>query len=212
MNKPRIKQEEIEAIWKLRREGYSLGEIQKVFPKRSRSTIFRYIKDLILDYHAKETLSAKRGSNTERKEVRIKKAHEDAKKALSGQNREFVIMLAMLYWAEGTKKEFQFINSDGRMIALYLKILRNVVGVSEDRIYPIMRIYSGMNKDVSLDYWSQITGIEKEKFTIRLNDGGLSGKTKYGMCRIEVRKSVNLLHFVLSLVQQVCLENSIMPL
>ena len=95
------------------------------------------------------------------------------------------------------------------MIILWLNILLNIIGISDDRITPVMRIYSGMNKKVCLNYWSKITKFPKSKFVIRFNDGGKSGKTKYGMCRIEVKKSGDLLKLALSVIDEVCREYGI---
>ena len=112
---------------------------------------------------------------------------------LSGNFRELAIAVAMLYWAEGSKRACEFINSDGKMIQTYLFVLRNVLNVPEAFLHPTMRIFSGMNEKKCVSYWSRITKISKRNFTIRLNDGGKRGRTEYGMCRITVRKGQSFL-------------------
>ena len=82
-------------------------------------------------------------------------------------------------------------------------MLKDVFNISEEFIKPIMRVYSGMNRKECLNYWSRITGILKHKFVIRFNDGGAKGGTKYGMCRITVKKGSNVLKLIQSLIDQI---------
>jgi len=110
----------------------------------------------------------------------------------------------MLYWGEGHKKRAcEFTNSDGSMIKFYLNILRKVFEVPEELIKPTIRIFTGMDRLESLAYWSSITGIPEEYFTVRFNDGGTRGKTKYGMCRLTVRKSSQLLKVIHALIDYI---------
>lgn len=110
----------------------------------------------------------------------------------------------MLYWAEGTKKVCDFINSDGRMIKLYLGILREVLKISELNIKPTIRFFSNAEKKNCLNYWSKITGIPKHRFAVRMNDGGTRGRTEYGMCRISLTrgKGSETLKLIHSLIDQ----------
>ena len=108
----------------------------------------------------------------------------------------------MLYWAEGSKKSCDFVNSDGRMINLCINILVKVFNISRDRLTPTIRIFSGMDRRVCLNYWSKITGLPKSRFFVRMNDGGMKSRTKHGMCRIMIRKGSNILKLVNSLIDQ----------
>jgi hypothetical protein len=66
-----------------------------------------------------------------------------------------------------------------------------------------MRIFTGMDWEGCLSYWSKMTSIPKKEFKVRLNDGGTRGKTRYGMCRIGVRKGDCTLKLMHSLIDQV---------
>ncbi len=112
----------------------------------------------------------------------------------------------MLYWGEGTKKVCEFINSDGNMIRCYLSILREMLGITSENVRATMRIFSGMDQNECLRYWSSVTGFPKDKFTVRINDGGTRGKTKYGMCRITVKKGANTLKLIHSLIKRLSNE------
>ena len=174
-----------------------------------KTTVWHHIRDVVVSPKYVTLLKSKRGGSKKRKELNISQANIYSKRILKGNNRELAVIFAMLYWAEGTKKAFQFINSDGRMVALWLKVLRDVIGVSNNQMNLIIRIYTGMDKKLCLAYWSKITGFHKSKFIVRLNDGGKSGKVKHGMCRIEVKKSGNFLKLVLSMIDQICAEYGI---
>jgi hypothetical protein len=193
----------IKEIKNLRRQGLSINEIvEKIrIPK---TTVWHHIKDVQVLPEYIKLLSSKRGGSKERAKKGWDLAAKNAVLMLQDKNtKDLSILAAMLYWAEGNKKSCEFINSDGKMVKLYLKFLREILHLPEDRIKPIMRIFTGMKEMDCLLYWSTITEIPKDRFVIRLNDGGTSGKTPYGMCRIVVRKGKN----VLKLLH--CLKNEV---
>jgi len=63
-----------------------------------------------------------------------------------------------------------------------------------------LRIFSGKDESECLGYWSKMLAISKKNFTVYLNDGGISGKTKYGMCRVNIKKSGNLFKLIHALI------------
>lgn len=192
----------IKQLQKLRRKGHSIEELVSLLsiPKTS---VWYHIRSVRLSPSQKSTLRSRQGGSAKLKELRWAEARQQASKLLSGIHRELLIILAMLYWAEGSKRACDFINSDGRMISLYLFILRKVLAIKNRDILPIVRIFSGMNENECLHYWSKVTNFPKDKFVVRLNDGGTRGRTRYGMCRISIRKSNRILKFIHSLINQV---------
>jgi len=194
--------EKIKELKRLRRKGFSINELvaKLSIPK---STVWHHIHNIKVLPKYIPILEAKRGGSAKRKQKNLEEAKKRAQKLLRSPNRDLSIVIAMLYWGEGTKKRCQLINSDGRIIKTYLVVLRDVFHISEKFIKPIMRIYSGMNEKECLDYWSRITKIPKHKFIIRFNDGGTRGRTKYGMCRITVKKGSNILKLIQSLINQI---------
>ncbi len=191
--------EKIQEIKRLRRKGFSIIELvsRLGIPK---TTIWHHIHSIKLLPQYKARLNSKRGGSTKRKEFRIARAYEKAKILINSSNREFLIALAMLYWSEGSKNSCVFTNSDGKMIKLYLSILEKILGIQKHEIKLTLRIFSGMHEGECLNYWSKILDISKKNFTVYLNDGGISGKTKYGMCRVNIKKSGNLLKLIRALI------------
>jgi len=194
--------QKLKRIKELRKTGYSINELVKELsvPK---TTIWYHIQGVKVSPKYISILNAKRGGSKKIKEKNLQIAREKAKKLLQNSNKDLAIILAMLYWGEGSKKVCEFINSDGKMIQVYLKILRSYLNISNDFIKITIRYFSGMKKNKCLNYWSKITGISKNKFLVRFNDGGTRGKTKYGMCRITVRRGHNTLKLIYSLIDKI---------
>jgi len=194
--------EKIKELKRLRKKGLSINELvtKLSIPK---TTVWHHTHNIKVSQKYILILKGKRGGGAKRKRINLEKALEYAQKLLQNPTRELSLIIAMLYWCEGSKKRCEFINSDGRMIKTYLIVLRNVFNVQEEFIKPTMRIYSGMNRKECLNYWSMITKIPRHKFIIRFNDGGTKGRTKYGMCRITVKKGGNVLKSIQALIDQI---------
>ena len=47
-----------------------------------------------------------------------------------------------------------------------------------------------MSSEACLKYWSENLKVDQSKFILRYNDGGISGKAKYGICRITLKREV----------------------
>ena len=186
---------------KLRKQGYSINELVKklVIPK---TTVWYHVHNIQLLPEQIAAIKTRQGGSKSRKDKNMEIAKKLAQQLLQSRHRELAIVLAMLYWGEGSKKVCEFINSDGNMIKLYIHILRNVLSIPDDKIQPTMRIFSGMNENECLNYWSEATSIPKHQFRVRWNDGSTSrGKTPYGMCRITIRKGQNSLKLIHSIIE-----------
>ncbi|HEY4479040.1 MAG TPA: hypothetical protein VI981_01630 [Candidatus Paceibacterota bacterium] len=196
----------IRELHKMRRKGHSIQDLMKLF-SLSKSTVWHHIHSIPLTASQKKLLRSRQGGGAKYKELRWQQARIQAKELLSGPYRELVIIVAMLYWAEGHKqRDCHFTNSDGRMVTMYLFVLRRVFLIKNDAIHPILRIFTGMDEMECLIYWSQATGIPKEKFAVLLNDGGIRGRTTHGICRIVVRKGTQTLKLIHSLIDQIFKE------
>lgn len=194
MGKPVTSNEKIKRIQSLREHGYSLPEISKI-TRVSKTTVYRYIKDvqILPDYYS-EWLG-KRGGSRKRKNLKEKLALEKGKKLVGNlTGKEKVILLSALYWGEGSKKDFGLSNTDADLIRVFIRGLKEVFKINENRIRVSVRIYEDLDKDKSLAYWSKITGIPKEKFiNVDVLTGKKKGKLEYGMCRVRVLKGGDLL-------------------
>lgn len=180
-----------------------------------KTTIWHHVKKIRLTKLQKVKLRSNQGGSRIRKENNINIANARAEGLLEGPHKHFLTILGMLYWAEGHKTNgCIFTNTDADMIRVYLKILREVLGISDDSLAITIRIFTGMSESVCAAHWSQVINIPAKRIDVRFNDGGSSGKSKFGICRITVKKGqaeLKLMHALISkTVQEVLRRHSSM--
>lgn len=183
-----------EEIRLLRSQGYSLDEISKAIGI-SRTTILPYIKDVKILPEYLSNWTGKRGGSRKRKLLLEKLAFEEGKNIVGKlSNKERVLFLSALYWAEGSKSDFGLSNTDPELIRLFVNGLRDVFDVTDERLRVSVRIYEDLDPDRCLIFWSDILKIPKEKFvSINVLSGKKKGKLDYGMCRVRLIKGGDLL-------------------
>ena len=102
------------------------------------------------------------------------------------------MILATLFLAEGSKRESMvvFCNSDPYVIKLFLHLFRACYRLDEDKFRCTVQCRADQNITELESFWSDITGIPKEKFSKAQVDKRTIGKptlkTDYkGVCRID---------------------------
>lgn len=114
-------------------------------------------------------------------------------KKLSTQQSKLKLLGTTLYWAEGYKTEkskgIDFANSDPKMIALFLRFLREVCHVDENRIKILLYSHDGALVNEQLNYWSNLLTIPISNFSkpyIAKTDKTLEKKRKmqYGLVHL----------------------------
>lgn len=89
------------------------------------------------------------------------------KSILTDKEKELKIAGLMLYWGEGTKYNDQIIdlaNSDPVMIRLFLKMLREIYGVIEDKFRILLYCYANQDVNKLKKFWIDITNIPENQF------------------------------------------------
>ena len=194
MGKPKTSEKDIAEIIKLRKSGLSLDGIRKVVPQ-GKSTIFRYIKDVKVDFDLRGTGSRNKSKNEWRD---TKKVAVDLLGNFSKQSK--LLVLASLYWGEGTKSELNLINSDPELIRVFIKCLKEI-GVKKEDLKISLRLFNDLDGDTAKAFWSKITGVEKGLISgIELIKGKENGRLKYGMCRVRVRKSHYYFKLIMNMI------------
>jgi predicted transcriptional regulator len=86
----------------------------------------------------------------------------------------------MLYWAEGSKGHatVQFVNSDPDMIKFFLRFLRAICGIDEDRLKLLIHLYPDQDEAELISFWSRTTGVSKKNFNKSYLHQGKSGTYK----------------------------------
>ncbi len=173
---------------KYRLRGKSYNEITKLLgvPK---STLSGWFYGLQISEEAKKRLSARvyAGSlkglikkNKQQTLFAVAKAKKIRVNALNEigklSKRELLILGASLYWGEGYKRAIikngkvrsyhpvSLSNSDPKLIAVFLKFLREICCVEETKIHAGLRIYQHQNANQLLQFWQELTKIPKEQF------------------------------------------------
>jgi len=97
------------------------------------------------------------------------------KKNLTREEEKLKIAGLMLYWAEGAKSQkvlgtnrkrhmINLANSDPEMIKLFLKFLREICWVDENRLRVNLYCYANQNVDSLKRYWHNVTDIPLSQF------------------------------------------------
>lgn len=88
------------------------------------------------------------------------------KENLSRKEIELKVAGIMLYWGEGAKtgNTIKFSNSDPEMIQLFLSFLRNICGISEERVKVLIHMYPDHNEKELKMFWAQITNLSEKQF------------------------------------------------
>ena len=112
------------------------------------------------------------------------------KEKISVSEEKLKIAGIMLYWAEGAANgnTVDFVNSNPQMIKIFLKFLREICGIGEDRLRVYLYAYQNQNLKELMQYWSNITNVPISQFTkpyIRIGNLNLTKrKLPYGLVHL----------------------------
>ena len=179
---------------KLRSKGYSFREISEVL-EISKSTASLWTRNVSLNIKAKNRIHKLGIIGRKKALITIKKKQKEELLKISknctvlknrkyGKN-DYKLFLALLYWGEGskTRNDFSFINSDSRMIKIFLWLLRNSFIINESKFRARLHLHNYHNKENMINFWSEVTGIEKSKFSIyNKPHTGINKKPDYKGC------------------------------
>ncbi|MHB8903735.1 MAG: hypothetical protein ACYC40_01350, partial [Patescibacteria group bacterium] len=82
----------------------------------------------------------------------------------------------------------KFVNSDPEMIRIFLRFLREICGVNEDRLKALIHLYPDHNENKLKSFWINLTKINKKNFYKSYIHEGKKGsyknKSKWGTITI----------------------------
>jgi len=118
---------------------------------------------------------------------RFNKLPCNIRKKLLPKEKELLITGLMLYWAEGWKKNsgsVVFSNSSPKMAQLFLKFLREICEIHENRLRVLLHLYEDQNEQELKKFWSRTLKIPLEQFSAtcvhKSKSGTYKKKSKYG--------------------------------
>ncbi|TSC87030.1 MAG: Uncharacterized protein G01um10148_135 [Parcubacteria group bacterium Gr01-1014_8] len=163
-----------ETAAKLRRSGKSYLQIQREL-SIPRSTLCTWLghkypgvftETLRLEHLKRaRTISASslRAAKEKRDKVYVLRGKEMAKLITHKDMTYMKSLLAMLYWAEGTKHNkvsgLRFANTDPKMIFLYMALLRKCYTIDEKRLRLRIHVHHYHDIEKTKNYWSKLTKI-----------------------------------------------------
>ncbi len=216
----------------LRLKGLSYTEIQRQLgiPK---STLSGWFKGVILSETARMRLAMRTRSGsqvliqrnkmqTHVAERRAKETRARGRAAIHALDTyDLLLVGAALYWAEGYKRPkvvdgkprthhtVRFVNSDSGMVAIFMRFLRENLGIPEYKIRISMRLYPHINERAARLFWSRIANVKEDRFfkTTYLVSGASKGKRPFnrlpwGTLQIEVCDTERF-HYLMGLIEGV---------
>ncbi len=203
MGGKRISQHMQGQILALRQEGFSYSEIEKKF-NISKSTLSLLLRDLKLNDSALSVLISKKFKSKEMAAKEWSDAREWAKSQIRTiDQRDKMIILAMLYWGEGTKRELNIINSDPALLQIFMSCIRSM-GIDEDDITVSIRLHDRKRAKEALNFWMNALRVKKTAFmAFEFIYGKKEGKIPYGMCRIRIRRAALYFKRIMSMISEV---------
>jgi len=116
------------------------------------------------------------------------------KSKLTNKDKELLLCGLMLYWAEGSRRNkhtIQMANLDYKLILVFIKFLRRICGLKEEKICPNIQLYKQFNRAKTRNYWSKILEVPKKYISVNVHSDVRSKPndqwSKYGIARIEIR-------------------------
>lgn len=196
-----VTEKEIGIMIRLRQTGHSLPEICRM-TLRGSATVFRHVKNVKVLPEYVEILKSKQGGSKVRAQKEWAVSLKKAQKILNEINsKDKLLILAALYWGEGTKRELNIINSDPELLRVFVECLAEI-GVTRDMLRTSIRIYEDMSEIKVRQYWSRVLNIsEKSILGTEILKGKKYGKLEYGMCRIRITKSAPHFKLVMSMIE-----------
>lgn len=212
----------------MRREGKSIKEIAHIL-KVSVSSVSNWSKDIELTdeqknnlarrvtdpYYGKKAEYLKRSKEQFKKKVQALK-EQGIREVSKLSKREIFLIGIALYWGEGFKKDHQvgFANIDSKMIKFFIYWLKTCFNLKNKNL--IVRVTSNYRYKEKIrimeNFWSNELHIPLNQFSKPFFQKTIWKKqyenpnNYYGVLRIKVRKSVNLLRKIYGFIEGLTLN------
>lgn len=141
------------------KEGFSIGQISRKFNIPASTVVYYLDKHGIKRRPRNEAVTLWYITEFSKKPFCLKKN-------LSARDKKLKLAGVMLYWAEGAKggNSVKFVNSDPKMVKIFIDFLRNICGISEDRLKLLIHLYPDQDDRSLKNFWSSATGIPESNF------------------------------------------------
>lgn len=160
----------------LRKAGNSYSYIKKELGI-SKSTLSTWLKGYPLSIERINELRGRseiriekyRQTMLNKRKQRLDRTYEEEKvKWFPLTEKEIFLGGLFLYWGEGSKTTFDKVcisNTDPHMLYFARYWLTHSLGVAKNKIRVSLHLYSDMNVEKTVNYWSELLQIDKAQFT-----------------------------------------------
>ncbi len=140
-------------------DSLSIAQVAKKFNISSSAVVYYFDKNKVVRRSRSEAVTQWHIMKFSKKPVNMKVSFSDEEEKLR-------LAGVMLYWAEGCKGggTVKFVNSDPDMIKLFLRFLREICGIWEDRLKLLIHMYPDHMENDLIDFWSEVTRVSKKNF------------------------------------------------
>lgn len=192
-----------EQAMSLRKLGKSYAEIEKEL-RIPRSTLSAWFNGSAWSQKIKEDLNCVAQANSTVRIVELNNIRGEHLEKLYAQARlealeDFEVLKyhptfvagVMLYWGEGDKASLHRVsltNTDPAMIKIFMVFLKDVCGISKEKIKAWILLYPDLQESDCKDYWTREAGLQNITFNKSIFIDGRH-KTKrlgYGVCTVGV--------------------------
>lgn len=190
----------------LRRLGKSYSEIKNILgvPKSTLSDWLRTTRwsnkikyQLTKKAQKRSTIQLRKLNRIYRKN--LERIYQEARIEAGEEFRKFkfhplFIAGVSIYWGEGdktTKHNIRISNTDPLMIRLFIKFLREVCGVPEERIRANVLLYPDLDQNKCKRFWVGKTGLSDKNFnkSVVIQGRHKTRRLPYGVCNINTSSS-----------------------
>ena len=168
----------------LRKEGKSYSQIQNTL-HIAKSTLSYWLRDITLSNEAQRKIASRTSvtstkalieRNKDQTAVAVERStriREEAKEEVCRFIDDSLFVAGVsLYWAEGYKrgasgskwKCVDFTNADPEMVRMMMNFFRKFCSVEESRFKVQLIAHPNVDMQVSVGYWSELTGIPESQF------------------------------------------------
>lgn len=120
--------------------------------------------------------------------------------------RERILVLAALYWGEGTKRELNLVNGDPELLRVFVECLLSL-GVKREDLLFSLRLFEDIESSKARRYWVRVFRVTSDCIRIgERSTGKTKGRFQYGMCRIRVKKSARYFKLIIAVIESLKIQ------
>ncbi len=162
---------------RLRRSGTSLSQISKKL-KISKSTASLWVSNVLIGSNAVKKIANNRIVGQQKANLAKEKKKRENQDNLNrvvieslskiAVTHEYLkVLCSLLFWTEGSKSGsfVSFINSDPKMIELFLFTLRNSFKIDEKKLRGLVHVHEYHDESKVKEHWSHISRIPLSQFS-----------------------------------------------